>query len=129
MAIIGEFMLVVLAEKKNDYTGEEKSFQKWGGWTASAGSRIYKSGWHKIMDFLSITKTSRWEVVKHSASPNRPFFFFFFWTLCHFSHFASIFSPNHNHTYLFIHFLALHIYFSSALLSSSVCFSTRLSIV
>ena len=57
-------------------TGEEKSFKKWGGWTASAGSRIYKTGGHKIMDFLSITKTSRWEVVKNSAFPKRPFFFF-----------------------------------------------------
>ena len=57
-------------------TGEEKSFKKWGGWTAYAGSRIYETGGHKIMDFLSITKTSRWEVVKNSASPKRPFFFF-----------------------------------------------------
>ena len=26
-------------------------------------------GGHKIMDLLSITKTSKWEVVKNSASP------------------------------------------------------------
>ena len=34
-----------------------------------------KGGGHKIMDLLSITKTSKWEVVKNSASPKRPFFF------------------------------------------------------
>ena len=28
-----------------------------------------KGGGHKIMDLLSITKTSKWEVVKNSASP------------------------------------------------------------
>ena len=33
-------------------------------------------GGHKIMDLLSITKTSKWEVVKNSASPKRPFFIF-----------------------------------------------------
>ena len=31
---------------------------------------------HKIMDLLSITKTSKWEVVKNSASPKRLFYFF-----------------------------------------------------
>ena len=46
-----------------------------------------KGGGHKIVDLLSITKTSKWEVVKNSASPKRPFFF---WTSCHFSHFKSI---------------------------------------
>ena len=56
------------------FAGEEKSFKKWGGWTASAGSRIYEMGGHKIMDFLSIIKTSRWEVVKNISSPKRPFF-------------------------------------------------------
>ena len=109
-------------QKQTYGAGEEKSFKKWGGWTASAGSRIYKSGGHKIMDFLSITKTSRWEVVKNSASPKRPFFFFFldflpFFPFC--KHFQS----------KSIHFLALPIYFSNALLSSSVCFSNKLSIV
>ena len=49
----------------------------------SGGSRIYKrgGGGHKILDLLSllphiykINKTTRWEVVKNSASPKRPFF-------------------------------------------------------
>ena len=44
---------------------------------SSGGSRIYERGGHKIMDLLSVTKTSKWEVVKISASPKRPFFFFF----------------------------------------------------
>ena len=42
---------------------------------SSGGSRIYKRGGHKIMDLLSITKTSKWEVVKNSASLKRLFFF------------------------------------------------------
>ena len=53
------------------------------GVTVSGGSRIYKrrggGGGHKIMDaccYNIITKTTRWEVVKNSASQKRPFFFF-----------------------------------------------------
>ena len=55
--------------------------------TCSGGSRIYKRGGHKIMGLLSITKTSKWEVVKNSASPKRPFIYFFFW--CPFSLFRA----------------------------------------
>ena len=46
------------------------------------GSRICKRGGHKILDLMSllphiykINKTTRWEVVKNSASPKRLFFF------------------------------------------------------
>ena len=45
-------------------------------------------GGHKMLDLLSllphiykINKTTRWEVVKNSASPKRPFFFKFFFKL------------------------------------------------
>ena len=72
-----------------------------------------KGGGHKLMDLLSITKTSKWEVVKNSASPKDllgggggDFVAFF-------PHFKSISSPNRKQTYLFIHFLATHFSISS----------------
>ena len=46
-------------------------------------------GLQSVVDI--ITQTTRWEVVKNSASPKRPFFFRI---SCHFSHFQSISSPN-----------------------------------
>ena len=41
------------------------------------GSRIYKRGGHKVLDLLSLLPhiyKIKWEVVKNSASPKRPFF-------------------------------------------------------
>ena len=55
---------------------------------------------------LYLTKTTRWEVVKNSASPKRPFFFNFFFISCHFSHFQSFSSPNPRQTYLSYNFFA-----------------------
>ena len=71
---------------------------------------LQKGGGHKILDLLSllphiykINKTTRWEVVKNSASPKRPFFF-----RLHviFPIFIAFPVQIINKTYLFIHFLA-----------------------
>ena len=46
------------------------------GIAVSGGSRIH-------------TTTTRWEVVKNSASQKSPFFIYFFRISCHFSHFRA----------------------------------------
>ena len=51
-----------------------------------------------------ITKTTRWEVVKTSDSPKRPFFVF--------PHSSEHFHPNHRQPYIFLHILHIISFFN-----------------
>ena len=64
-------MSYVVVCRMLEYVGVCLSYVKLTAWAELpvVDPGFTKGGGHKIMDLLSITKTSKWEVVKNSASP------------------------------------------------------------